>query len=291
MSEVINPPVAPVDSSSEQKNEVATTQDQSLDQVKETPQPRRLKVKVDEIEQELDEAEVIKGYQRAQAANKRFEEASKLKKQSEKFLEQLQKDPFKILADPRLGVNAREVAEKYILEQLENEMMSPEEIQARQEKAELDQYRKEKESQKKQQEEEKSNQVKQKYVEDYTKQFQSALEQVSIPKTPETVKRMAQYLQASIKGGYETPISEIAEMVREDYINEQKSIVSQLSGQDLIRYFGEDVAKKIRQQDLSRLENNFVSKLPAPEPERQSKKSQDMDPFEFREFIRKKNGL
>lgn len=285
MSEVINAPVvAPAESSTDQP--VVKPESQAP----ETKEQRRLKVKVDNEEMELDEAEVVKGYQRAQAANKRFEEASKLKKQSEAFLEQLQKDPFKLLADPRLGVNAREAAEKFILEQLENEMLSPEEVAARKEKAELEQYRKDKENLKKQQQEEKANQVKQKYVEDYTKQFQGALEKVNIPKTPETIKRMAQYLQASIKGGYETPISDIAEMVREDYINEQKSIVSNLSGQDLISYFGEDVAKKIRQSDLGRLQNNLVSNVPLAK-QSQPKKTEQMDIHEFREFLRKKNGL
>lgn len=287
MSEVINAPVvAPTESTSTSEQPVAKPEGQAT----ETKEQRRLKVKVDNEELELDESEVINGYQRAKAANKRFEEAAKLKKQSEAFLEQLQKDPFKLLADPRLGVNAREAAEKYILEQLESEMLSPEEVAARKEKAELEQYRKDKDSEKKRQQEEKANQVKQKYVEDYTKQFQGALEKVSIPKTPETIKRMAQYLQASIKNGYETPISEIAEMVREDYLNEQKSLISNLNGQDLIKYFGEDVAKKIRQTDLGRLQNNLVSNGPQAKTT-QPKKTEHMDVHEFREYLRKKNGL
>ena len=97
------------------------------------PQKRLYRVKIDGQEMEVDESELLAGYQRAKAANKRFEEAAKQRKQAEHFLKLLRTDPVKVLQHPEVGHDVRQLAEDYLAEIIKKEKMSPEE----REKAEL----------------------------------------------------------------------------------------------------------------------------------------------------------
>jgi len=53
---------------------------------------------------EVSENELLSGYQRAKAAQKRFDEAAKMRKQNEQFINLLKKDPVKVLSHPILGM-------------------------------------------------------------------------------------------------------------------------------------------------------------------------------------------
>lgn len=83
-----------------------------------------LKVKVNGEEKDFDLTdpkaleEVSKMISHSSAANKRMQEATQMQKQSMEFLKILKENPLEILTNPSLGINFREVAENYLIEQL-----------------------------------------------------------------------------------------------------------------------------------------------------------------------------
>lgn len=96
--------------------------------------PRKLKLKVDGVEEEHEEAEVIRRAQKASAADKRFAEASKAKKEAAEevgraraLLEMAMKDPIAFLKDPRLKVDAKATATKFLQEQIQAEIEAEQE--------------------------------------------------------------------------------------------------------------------------------------------------------------------
>jgi len=61
---------------------------------KKAPPPASFKVKVDGEEQEVDQEELIRGYQLARTSHKRFQDAAQYKKDADRIIEALDKDPI-----------------------------------------------------------------------------------------------------------------------------------------------------------------------------------------------------
>lgn len=212
---------------------------------------RKLRLKIEGKEVELPESEVIGLAQQGKAAGQRFQEAAALRKQAEELIAFAKANPREFFN--RTGMNAREWAEKYLIEELEAEQMSPEQKKARANEEKLKAY----EAEKKQREEEgrkaEMARLQAEHAQNYDKLFTAALHESGLPKTAFTVKRMAELQLANIKNRYELSAPQLAKIVREDYANEQKSLLSALDGDQLIEFLGADAVKKLSKAQIAKL--------------------------------------
>jgi hypothetical protein len=224
------------------------------------PQPRKHKLKVDGAEEELDEDEVIRRAQKYSAADKKFQEAAKVRKQAESFIRALKENPRAVLSNPNLGINLREFAEKVLWEDLQEQLVPPEEKERRAEKAELEKYREEKRKREEAARQQEQEQLKEKYRQDWSKKFNEALEQGGLPRTDWTVKQMAAYMKQALAKGYKhVEPADVVELVKADWINAQKEMFTHLDAEKLVELLGNEAAEKLRQHDLK--------KFRPPEPE------------------------
>lgn len=223
---------------------------------------RKFKVKVDGQEMEVDENELLTGYQTRKAADKRFQEASELRKQSEEFAKLLKNDPIKLLSDPRLGHNFREMAEKYLYEQLQYESLSPQERELKEAKEKLQAYEKEEKSKKEAAEQAQRDELRSRYAQDYQSKIVAAIQTSGLPASEHTVKKMAFYMHEGLKRGYKLEPSDVIDLVREDYVTEQKQLFGGLDPAQIIEMLGPDLASKIRQHDIAKLSNNNQLRTP-----------------------------
>jgi len=129
---------SPAQSETVEKAQEAQSSEQSTEQSageaaveKAQEEIRKLKLKIDGIEQEYSEEDVIKMAQMSAAAQKRFQEAAATRKQSEEFLNALKTDPLSVLSHPDIGVDVKKFAEDFLLKELEKAEMSPEQHPAR----------------------------------------------------------------------------------------------------------------------------------------------------------------
>lgn len=245
---------------------------------------RKLKVKIDGEMHEVDEDEVISDYGKGKAADKKFQEAAALRKEAVAFIEALKKDPISVLTNPKLGVNMREVAESYLLAQLEDEMMDPRDKELRDLKKEK-MTREQMEAEAKRQAEEAEIQaLTDNYRAEYEKSFQACLEASGLPKTPHTVKRLAFYMNEGMKRGMDLKPDDVVGLVKDEYIEEQKSLFSGLDGENLLKLLGDDLAKKIRKYDTSRVvQPQKISLMDQPNvSERSMKKSEKINKDEWK---------
>ena len=86
--------------------------------------PKAFKVKIDGVEAEVDEAELIKGYQLEQASRKRLEEASKQMKMLENAIKVGKDEPFELLN--WLGVDVDTLVRNYVKDKVEESRLTPE---------------------------------------------------------------------------------------------------------------------------------------------------------------------
>lgn len=220
---------------------------------------RKHKVKVNGQEFEVDDNELKSGYQTRKAADERFRAAAEKERRAEEMYRLLKEDPIALLKHPELGLNAQEIAEKLLLEKFDEEMLTDEQKELRNTKNKLSEF------EKKQQEE---AELKQKEVEKQktdagAKAINDMIVRVlkahpKLPPTNQTVKRMAQYAIAVINDGRGDEINEdqIADWVYEDYKEEQKSLLSSLSDDQLFDYLGEELYNKVKKSERKSASNN-----------------------------------
>lgn len=83
------------------------------------PETKRYKVKVDGIESEVDENELVNSYQKGRSADKKFQEAADLRKQLEAFVDNVRANPNQLLE--QLGHDPKEWAKQLLLKEIEQE--------------------------------------------------------------------------------------------------------------------------------------------------------------------------
>jgi len=289
------------DTSSMESSEVETTseapQDAVVNEVKEpTPsQLRKFKLKVDgeEFEEEIDlndETAITTKLQLAAAAKKRMTEAVDQKRKAFEIIKAFEDNPESMLQ--RLGPKGRDIAEKFLLEQIKDEMMSPEEKEI----LELREFKKKhtEELEKKKQMEEMTAREKQEYqiAQDFQTTIISALEKTGLPKSPELVKRTAYLLKRNLDLGLDLNAEQLAAEVKLETIGYLKSIIGDSDGEALINMFGKDIAKKIRTHDIKGLQEKqsqvFQRQPKATNSQVERKDSRPMSLDEWKEEARRR---
>jgi len=221
-------------------------------------QKRKFQYKVDgeDIEEEIDfsnEEDLKKRFQLGHAAKKRMAEAVTEKQKALRITKAFENDDqfLDIISRHPKG---REIAEKFLLSKLQDEMMSPEEKEQRSTKNELEQLRKEKADRLESEKQTQAQKLEAQYADSYQKTIIDALNKTSLPKTAGTIKRMASIMKKNLDLGLELTADDLALEVRGELSTDLRSIIGDATGEELIAMFGEDTAKKIRMSDIKKLQ-------------------------------------
>lgn len=212
-------------------------------------------VKVDGEELEVDEDELIRNYQLRVASDKKFSEANLGRKQNEEFIRLLKTDPKSVLTHPSIGLDLRKFAEDFLVGELQNDMLTPEEKQLKEYQTKLADFEAREKEAKDREEAEAADAVSKKYAEDYNNQIVTALEDSGLPKTEHTVQRMIKYMHDALKNGYELEAKDVTDLVRRDYQTDLKALTTGLDADALVQILGDDLSKKIRKYDLDKIKN------------------------------------
>lgn len=217
---------------------------------------RKLKLKLDGQDVELPESEVIALAQQGKTSNKRFQEAAAMRKQAEDVVKFAQENPAEFFK--KTGKTARQWAEEYLMQELKREAMSPEQKTAADNEAKLREYEKEKKQAKEKAEQEERDKLTNEHRARFDGLFVEALTKSGLPKTAYTIKRMAELQLTNIKKKLELNPDQLAKLVREDYIAEQKALFGATEGDQLLELFGPEIVKKLSKAQLAKLKNKGV---------------------------------
>jgi GGDEF domain-containing protein len=258
-----------------------------------TPSPR-YKIKANGQEHEVSIEEALKLAELGKGASSKFEEAAKMRKQTEAFMRRLKEDPMSVLQDKNLGINFRELAEEYLYSQLQDEQMSPADKERRQMEEELKKFRSKEQEEKTRQQQEQELRAQQHYEQHYDRLISEGLSKSGLPKTANTVRSVAKYLNMALDAGYEATVDDVLPLVKQDYVNSIKELFGASDGDTLLSLLGDDVANKIRKSDLARLRG--MQQQPKPQPVQQSqsdasKPRKQIDKYEATELIKKRLGI
>ena len=217
----------------------------------------KFKITVDgqDFEEELDwnnKEDIKRRLQMARAAEKRMAEAKTAKNQAFDIIKAFEADPASVLE--RLGPKGREVAEKFLLKQIQDDMMSPEEKEMRMTKLELAKYKEQEAKDKAEKETRAQSEVEFRYAQEYQNTIIQALEKSKLPKSPDLVKAMAGLMAKSLDQGLELSADDLVYEIKKARTSELRAIIADADGEQLIEMFGSDIANKIRKSDLKKLQ-------------------------------------
>ena len=306
-TEVVDQETEATEESSNQNEAVEASGEESQEEVKSEAEKqeevkqellRQIKLKVDGKEEAMElpfevneeQAEWLKRHtQPAKAAQKRFQEVSQEKKRIEEAVKNFQKDPAAALE--ALGVNAHQFAEQFMINKLEEQNMTPEQLEAKNMKQKLAQYEAQEKQRKEQAEVAERKQLQAAKLKEYTEKITQALETSGLPKSDSTQRRMAEYMLMNTQNNMNLPMESIVEMVREDYLADFKDVLANASEEQALKLLGQDVANKIRKADLAQLKQAPKAKVSEIQNDTPKKKEElgYVSPGDFREYLAKKN--
>jgi hypothetical protein len=265
---------------------------------------RRHKLKVNGREIEVDEVEVLRRAQLASAADEKFREAAEMRKSAEQFFETLKTNPKAILMNPEFQqmIGFREIAEEYLGGELKRELMDP----VQRELEDLRDFKRKQEDALKSQEQERLTQtqqrelqqLQQRAMQEYDTKITEALQTSSIAKTPEAVSRVVGLMEKALTNGYDLDPATAVAMVQDQYRSDLQAMTSTLDGEQLVKFFGDDIIKKLRKFDLTRIKQQLEpapAAAPAPSPlarePKQPSQNQGLRPNEWLDRIAQKAGI
>ena len=222
---------------------------------------RKYKVKIDDTEEEIEESELLKGYQKAKSSDRRFQEAAQLRKEASESEEQM-RDLFQQLRDnpdllEELGIDVDDYAQKRMLRNLERSLKSPEEL-------ELEELRafknKQGQAEKVREESEQKIVLDRQYdeaVNSIDTEIFETLQDSGMKPTPRLIARIAEQLLATLDDeGNRGNATEAFGRVKNDIQADVKELLENLEPEQLAEMFP-SLVKKLRAASISSAEKNI----------------------------------
>lgn len=223
---------------------------------------KQLKLKIDgedsieELPFEFDDdAKTIdyltKQLQMAKMGQKRAQSYASLEKEVKEFVDALRKDPRKVLSDPSIGVDIKQLAAQIIEDEIESSKKTPEQLEHEKLQKELQALKSEREKEKETFNQKELERLKEKAYQDYDNQMSAALEKGDLPKTPYVIKKMADYMLLALNEGVDATPEDVLPLVREEMHNDLKEMFAVMPDDVIEALVGKDVITRIRKKKVA----------------------------------------
>lgn len=238
---------------------------------------------------------ILAMHQKDLAASRRFSQASLTQKQLQSLITLLKEDPMQVLAHPSLNHNVRQVVENWLADQIQYEMMDPKEKELVDTKKKLQEKEELEKRTKEEAERAEIQALETQYAKQYQKEIIEAIDTSGLPKTAETVARIAYYLKEALKDrigpdgkkvpGVRLKPSDVVDLVKEDYAKVFERLGLEAEPETLVKMFGEGFAEKFRKYFLAKTgktTGQTPEKQPVLENQPQQKKKLSKDEWRKR---------
>lgn len=231
---------------------------------KEVKQLKKYQLKIDgrteDFEIDLNnEEEVKKHLQMSRAAQSKMQQSAEMRKATEEFIQLLKTNPRRVLTDPNIGVDLKKLAQEIINEEIENASKSPEQLQIEKYQKELQEI---KDKQKKDEEARKASEQT-RLVKEHEEKIQSGIEQAlktsDLPKTPYTVRKMAEMMIIALNNNIELSPNDIVPLIRKQMIADYKELTSAASDDILEELIGKDNLSRVRKRTVAKVKAQPVA--------------------------------
>lgn len=240
------------------KDEKAAKEAKKDDKAASKKKKYQLKVdgKDEEVEFDSDnEEEVRKHLQLSKAAYKRMQESAEMKKGIQELIETLQRDPLKVISDPRLNIPEeirKKMAESIINNELEEMSKTPEQKEKEKLQKEYERLKQEVESERKGREEAEKARLTEQQAIALDTEITGAIESAGLPKNARTVRYMAEALMFCLQNNLDLSAQDLVPYVKKQTLTEFKEMISSLPDEEFENWLGKDQITRLRKRSLAR---------------------------------------
>ena len=260
--------------------------------IQEAPAPKKYKVKIDGQDLEVAEDELLQGYQTNKAAQQRFNEAARMRKQAEEFVRIAKTDPKRLLSHPDIGVDMLAFARDILAEQMEEEMLSPQEKELRNREKRLEEFERQQRNQEEALRASEVEKYTKQYEEEYSNGIVEALQISGLPKSPKTVAAIAKKMKEAMEAGFDVKPVDVVRFVKRDYIEEIKSLFGSADADTILSMIGDDISTKVVKGHLNKAKKGKtipqMTQATQPVTPKTTQKAKPMSRDEWRDAIAKR---
>lgn len=243
--------VAPASSAKEEKKETAALKEE----IKSLKKKYSLMVdgKAEDFELDLgNDEEVKKHLQKARSSDKKFQEAAEVRKAAMDFIQQLKTNPKRVLSDPSIGLDVRKFAEEILQEEIKEMEKSPEQREKDRLMKELEELKAKDAQREEALKAAEFARLQSEAERTLETDISAALDIGGMPKTPRTVKAMAEYMMVALQNGIDLSARDIAPLVKNTTLSEFKEVVSSLTDDQLEDFLGKEVIGRLRKKNIAK---------------------------------------
>lgn len=220
-------------------------------------QLRKLKLKVDgkEYDEEFDpndDVYMTKQLQLAKASQKRMQQYSDLERDVKSFIDELRKDPRKVLSDPTIGIDIKQLAAQVIQDEIENSQKSPEQIKQEKLENELRELKAEREKEKEDGKARDLERLQHQEYERYDMLMTQTLEKSDLPKSPYVVKKIADYMLLGLEQGHDVTPEDVLPLVRDEIQADLKEMFAVMPDEVIESIIGKEVFNRMRKKNIAK---------------------------------------
>jgi hypothetical protein len=181
------------------------------------------------------------------------QEYSQLEKEVKSFIEELRKNPKKVLNDPTIGIDIKQLAASIIEEEIENSQKSPEQLEKEKLQAELKAMKDEQEKEKEERKTRDFERLQQQEFERYDMQMTQALDKhPDLPKSPYIVKKMADYMLMGLNQGIDVTAEDVIPLVKQELQDDLREMFAVMPEDVIEAIVGKDVISKLRKKSVAK---------------------------------------
>src|ERR1019366_9855750 len=176
------------------------------------------KLKVGGKDVDVDESELLKRAQMGYSADEKWQEAAKMRKQMDGFIQLLQRDPAKALE--QMGYDVDKLAEERIQQRIAEMQKSPEQIEREKLQRELQDMKDRDKAREDEYRTKETQRIQDQYAVELENDISSALDNnsYSFPKTPYVVKRIADTMILAVQQGIATNNARLKNITAKDVL-------------------------------------------------------------------------
>lgn len=218
---------------------------------------KKYKLQINKQEREIDfdpsnDDEVKNWLQKGLASDQKFQEAAEVRKAAMEFIEELKKNPRAVLTNPNIGVDVKKFAEQILNDELTEMDKSPEQKEKERLTKELEELKKQAKERDESAKQSEFQRLQLEQERDLEAGISAALDVGGLPKTPRTVKAMADYMLIALQNNIDLSPQEIAPIVKDMTQKEFKEVISSLSDDQLEDFLGKEVLGRLRKKNVAK---------------------------------------
>lgn len=270
--------------------------EESSEQEEVPPSPKKikqlkLKVHGEELSEELpfeieENPEAIeyltKQLQLSKAAQRAMQEKSSFEQQVKQFFQGFKSDTKSALK--QMGIDPKEFAAAVIEEEIKNSQLTPEQRELEELKAEKRRLEEERKKEREEFEQKELERLRQVEYERIDNQITEALDSSDLPKTPYTVRKLAEYMLYGSQNGIELSAKDVLPIVREELLGDLKTIIESLGDDAAEEFIGKEVLNRFRKKNLAKAKQTPATVKAAIKDVGNSSKQKESEPVQKKSF-------